>query len=107
MLYAPTKFYEENPKAYAAVLKALQSAIDFINADKKAAAEVFLKSDEGKGWKLEGLMEIMNDPDVRFTTSPENVMKYANFMADVGSIKNRPKAWHDMFFPDIHGVPGN
>src|SRR6266550_1983007 len=51
MLYAPTKFYEENPKAYAAVLKALQSAIDFINADKKAAAEVFLKSDEGKGWK--------------------------------------------------------
>ena len=107
MLYAPTKFYEENPKAYAAVLKALQSAIDFINADKKAAAEVFLKSDEGKGWKLEGLMEIMNDPDVRFTTSPENVMKYANFMADVGSIKQRPAKWQDMFFRDIHGVKGN
>ena len=48
MLYAPTKFYEENPKAYAAVLKALQAAIAFINADKKAAAEVFLNSDEGR-----------------------------------------------------------
>ena len=107
MLYAPSKFYEENPKAYAAVLKALQAAIDFINADKKAAGERVSASDEGKGWKLEDIMEILNDPDIRFTTSPESVMTYANFMADVGSIKNRPKAWQDMFFPDIHGVPGN
>ena len=107
MLYAPTKFYEENPKAYAAVLKALQAAIDFINADKKAAAEVFLKSDEGRGWKLDDLMEILNDPDVRFTTSPESVMKYANFMADVGAIRQRPAKWQDMFFPDIHGVKGD
>jgi NitT/TauT family transport system substrate-binding protein len=107
MLYAPTKFYEENPKTFAAVLKALQAAIDFINADKKAAAEVFLKSDEGRGWKLDDLMEILNDPDVRFTTSPESVMTYANFMADVGSIKQRPVKWQDMFFPDIHGVNGN
>jgi NitT/TauT family transport system substrate-binding protein len=107
MLYAPTRFYEENPKAYAAVLKALQAAIDFINADKKAAAEVFLKSDEGRGWKLDDLMEILNDPDVRFTTSPESVMTYANFMADVGSIKQRPAKWQDMFFPGLHGVKGD
>ena len=107
MLYAPTKFYDENPKSYAAVLKALQAAIAFINADKKAAADVFLASEEGKGWKLDDIMEILNDPDVRFTTSPESVMKYAAFMADVGSIKVKPNSWQDMFFPDIHGVPGN
>ena len=38
------KFYDENPKAYAAVLKALQAAIDFINADKKAAARSVSRS---------------------------------------------------------------
>ena len=107
MLYAPAKFYEENPKTYAAVLKALETAITFINADKRAAAEVYLLSEEGKGWKMDDLMEVLHDPDIRFTTSPENLMTYANFMADVGSIKNRPKVWQDMFFPDIHGVPGN
>jgi NitT/TauT family transport system substrate-binding protein len=107
MLYAPTKFHDENPKAYAAVLAALKGAIDFINADKKAAAEVFLNSAEGRGWKLDDLMEILNDPDVRFTTSPESVMKYANFMADVGSIKQRAQRWQDMFFPAIHGVKGD
>jgi sulfonate transport system substrate-binding protein len=89
------------------VLKALEAAIAFINADKRAAAEVYLQSDEGKGWKMDDLMEVLNDPDIRFTTSPESLMTYANFMADVGSIKNRPKAWQDMFFPDIHTVPGN
>ena len=107
MLYAPAKFYDENPKTYAAVLKALQAAIAFINADKKAAADVFLASEEGKGWKLDDIMEILNDPDVRFTTSPESMMTYATFMADVGSIKVKPKSWQEMFFPDIHGIPGN
>jgi NitT/TauT family transport system substrate-binding protein len=107
MLYAPAKFVEENPKAYSAVLKALQAAIDFINADRKAAGELFLRSDEGKNWKLEDFMEILNDPDIRFTTSPENLMKYASFMADVGSIKERPAKWQDMFFPDIHGAKGD
>ena len=107
MLYSPAKFYDENPKAYAAVLRALQAAIAFINADRRAAAEVYLQSEEGKGWKIDDLMEVLNDPDIRFTTSPESLMTYANFMADVGSIKNRPKAWQDMFFPDIHAVPGN
>jgi NitT/TauT family transport system substrate-binding protein len=34
-------------------------------------------------------------------------MKYANFMAEVGSIKVRPNTWQEMFFPEIHGVPGN
>ena len=34
--------------------------------------------------KLEEVLEVLNDPDVRYTTSPENLMKYADFMADVG-----------------------
>jgi NitT/TauT family transport system substrate-binding protein len=107
MLYTTARFHDENPKAYAAVVQALQAAIDLINRDRKAAADLFLTSDEGKRWKADELMEILNDPDIRFTTAPENVMKYANFMADVGTIKQRPKDWQEMFFPLIHGAPGN
>jgi NitT/TauT family transport system substrate-binding protein len=107
MLYAPTKFHDENPKAYAAVLAALKDAIDFINKDKGAAADVFLASEEGRGWKRTDILEILNDPDVRFTTAPESLMTYANFMADVGSIKQRPAKWQDMFFPEAHDLKGN
>jgi NitT/TauT family transport system substrate-binding protein len=52
-------------------------------------------------------VEVLNDPHVKFTTTPENVTKYANFMHDVGSIKNRPSSWKDLFFPEIHGAPGS
>ena len=107
MVYTTAKFHDANPKAYAAVLSTLKDVIAFINADKRAAAQIFLESSDAKGWKLEEILEILNDPDVRFTTSPENVMKYANFMADVGTIKTRPKTWQDMFFPEIHGIPGS
>jgi len=105
LLYTTSKFHEANPKAYAAFLKAHQEATAFINADKRAAAQVFLDM-EGQGMKLDEVLEVLNDPDIRYTTSPENIMKYAEFMAGVGSIKLRPAAWQDMFFPAIHAVPG-
>ena len=107
MLYAASRFHDDNPKVYAAVLKALEASLTFINTDKRAAAEIFMDSSDAKGWKIEEIMEILNDPDVRFTPSPENVLKYANFMNDVGTLKVRPKTWQDMFFPDIHGMPGS
>jgi len=34
-------------------------------------------------------------------------MKYADFMHSIGSIKNRPASWRDLFFPEIHAAPGS
>jgi NitT/TauT family transport system substrate-binding protein len=107
MVYTTTKFHDNNPKVYGAILKALEKAIALINTDKQAAADIFLATSEGKIWKRDEVVALLGEPDIRYTTSPENVMKYANFMADVGSIKTRPKAWQEMFFPEIHGVTGN
>ena len=55
----------------------------------------------------QAVLEVLNDPDVRYTTSPESLMKYADFMATVGSIKTRPQRWQDLFFPAIHALPGS
>jgi len=107
MLYTTSKFHDDNPKTYGAILKALEKAIAFINTDRHGAARIFHESSDGKGWTFNEIVDVLGDPDIRFTTSPENLMKYANFMADVGSIKTRPKAWQDMFFPEIHGVSGH
>jgi hypothetical protein len=35
------------------------------------------------------------------------VIKYATFMADIGTVRQRPGSWRDMFFPEVHGVAGN
>ncbi len=107
MLYATSRFHDDNPKVFGAVLAALGEAIAFINAERKAAAEIFLDSSDGKGWTLAEILDLLADPDVRFTTSPESLVKYATFMADIGTIKQRPESWRDMFFPEAHGAGGN
>ncbi len=108
MVSTTAKFREQNPKVFAAVLKALEEANRRIVADKKTAAEILLASTGGeKGFSVGEIVEVLNDPHVKFTTTPENVMKYATFMHDIGSIKNQPGTWKDLFFPEIQGAPGS
>jgi NitT/TauT family transport system substrate-binding protein len=49
---------------------------------------------------------VIEDPAVKFTTTPENVMKYAAFMHSIGTLEHLPASWQELFFADIHGVPG-
>jgi len=106
MISTTSKFRQENPQVFAAVLKALEEANRMIVADKKMAADLLAKSESG-GLTPEEIIEVLNDPHVKFTTTPENVMKYAEFMNDGGSLKNRPASWKELFFPEIHGAPGS
>lgn len=107
MLVATKKFRDENPKAFKIVYDALRESQDFINNNKQKAAEILLESMGGRGWTVDELVEVLNDPDVRFDIKPENIMKYANFMHDVGSIKTRMTKWSDLFAPEIHGLHGS
>lgn len=106
MLYTTSKFHDANPKVYATFLAAFTEAMRLINADKKAAAETFIAM-EGQGMKLDDVLEVLQDKDVRYTTSPEALMKYADFMHGVGTLKAKPAGWKELFFPEIHGVGGN
>jgi len=107
MLSTTTAFREKNPKVYSAVLKALDDAIDVITEDKQDAAETLLASTAEGGFSLDEIVSLLNDSSVKFTTTPENVMKYADFMHSVGSIKNRPASWKDFFFPEVQDAPGS
>jgi len=50
---------------------------------------------------------VLNDPSVKFTTAPQNIMKYAVFMQEIGSISKRPGSWKDLFFQEIQDGPGS
>lgn len=100
-----TKFQQENPKVFAAVRKALKRSQEMIGEDRNAAAAVLLKSMGGRGWEVSELVAILNDPKTKYTTRPENVLKYANFMHEIGSLKNKPSGIGDLFFegPEVAG----
>jgi NitT/TauT family transport system substrate-binding protein len=107
MLSTTTAFRETNPKATQAVLAALEEANGMIRADKKMAAMVLLSSTSESGFSLQDLQEVIEDPAVKFTTTPENVMKYAAFMHSIGTLEHLPASWQELFFADIHGAPGS
>jgi len=107
MLSTTTAFRQKSPKVYASVLKALDEAIDIILTDKEDAADILIASAGEGGFSRDELVALMNDPSVKFTTTPENVMKYADFMHSIGSIKKRPGSWKDLFFPEAQDSPGS
>lgn len=107
MISTTTKFHTENPKAYAAFVAALKQSFDMIRADKKGAAQVLLDSMGGKGWTVDELAAMLNEPSTKYTTRPENVMTYATFMHEIGSLKNRPASIKDLFFSEADIGGGN
>jgi NitT/TauT family transport system substrate-binding protein len=107
MLSTTARFRDANPAAYAAVLAALEEANEIIRSDPRSAAEILFAAESAAGFSVDELVEVLGDPDIRFTTTPENTVKYAEFMLEIGSIENRPGSWRDLFFPEIHGAPGS
>ena len=106
LLWTTKKFRDENPKTYAAFLAALKEAMQKINADKKQYAKVFVDFNKSK-LAPAFIEEMMNNPDIRFTIAPESTMRFADFLHKVGSIKEKPATWKDMFFPEVHDQQGS
>jgi len=104
--WATSKFRDDNPKLYGAFVAALDEATAIINRDKRAAAEMYLRISKDKT-SLDSILGMLNDPEIVFTTRPQNVMKYVDFMLKTTAIKAKPDSWKDMFFPNIHGVAGS
>lgn len=105
MMSTTTKFRNDNPKLYGAVLKALERAQQMIAEDPKSAAHVLLESMGGKGWSVEELTAILMNSTTRYGAAPEHVIRYANFMHETGLLKNNPTGIKDLFFdsPEIAG----
>jgi NitT/TauT family transport system substrate-binding protein len=107
MLSTTAKFRDGNPEVYRAVLAALEEANELIRSDSQAAAEILFAAEATAGFSVDELVEVLRDPAIEFTTTPENTRKYATFMHEIGSIEHLPESWRDLFFPEVHGSPGS
>jgi len=106
VVWTSSKFRAENPRIYDAFVKALDEAMGQINADRRAAAESYLRISKDKE-TVQDDVTMLNDPAIVFTTTPLNVMKYVDFMLKTGSVKVKPDSWKDLFFPNVHALPGS
>jgi NitT/TauT family transport system substrate-binding protein len=107
VLMTTKKFYEANPKVSAAVVAALEESNAFIKANPRKAAEIYLAMTKEKRSTLDEIEKMVTDPDVDYTTTPINVMKFIEFMNLAGTVKKKPASWKDLFFPAAHGMNGS
>jgi len=106
MTYTSRRFFEANPKLCEAFIAAMNEANALIARDKKKAAGIYLAVSKQKSSPDE-IVKILNDPNSKFSTIPDGTMKYAEFMARVGTIKAKPASWKELFFPPIHATSGS
>ena len=104
--WTTAKFRDSNPMLYKALIAALKEATDIINKDKAAAGQLWIEDSKSK-LTPEMVGKIVAGPQVRWTLTPEHTMKFADFMAEVGTLKNKATSWKDYFFPEIYDLNGS
>lgn len=104
--WASKRFHDANPKVFLAIVNAMKEASDFIETHKREAAEYYAADTRAKV-DLEEVVGIVSSPRVSYSVTPLAAMQWADFMYRVGSIKVAAKSWQDLFFAEIHDLPGN
>jgi NitT/TauT family transport system substrate-binding protein len=101
------KFHNDNPKLYAAIAAAYEEALAFIDANKRAAAEIYVKYEPQKRG-VDWIQKILEDEnEIKFTSTPMATQVYADFMVRLGTMKNRPDSWKDVYWDNVAGKDGN
>src|SRR5512135_1878426 len=105
-IWCSAKFRDGNPKMYQAFIAALKEATEILNKDKQKGANYWIEDSKSK-LSPEMVGKIVSGPQVHWTMVPENTIKYADFMASVGRLKEKPASWKDYFFPEAYGMNGS
>jgi len=106
LVWTSKRFHDANPKTYAAFLAALEQAMALIKSDPHRVAAIYVEEEKSK-LAPDFIEKMIRDPENVFTTTPQNVLKYAAFMKTTGAMDAAPTDWKELFFPDIHAVPGS
>ena len=99
-------FHDGNPKVVKAIIAALKEATQWINADKKAAAEAYLRVTKDKT-SVEEVTAMLSDPDITITIKPHGAQQISDFLFKVGRAKAKPDRWQDYYYGDIDALTDN
>jgi len=106
-MYNTEKWKTENPKLYECTWKSFRTALEWINADKKRAAELFHTFTKSKLDKAEVIEMVAAPGEIDYVVTPERTMEFAKFLKSVGSIQNMPESWKDYYWENNHDLNGS
>jgi NitT/TauT family transport system substrate-binding protein len=106
VVWATTKFHDENPKLIRAFIDALSEAERILREEPARAAAIYVKLDKSK-MDVAEVERIIHLPENEWTIVPKNIIAYADFMHRVGALSVKPATWKDLFFPEMADLPGS
>ena len=106
VIFAPKRFVDANPATMTAFLAAIDEANALIADDPAAAAQSYIRLASAKMTEAD-VLQMVRDPDTKFSATPNGVTRYADFMHQVGSVKVKPERWSDLFMPALASRPGS
>ncbi len=107
LMYTSARFHDPNPKLYAAVVAAFEEAIEFIKQDPHAAAEIYVNHEPQKR-EVAWVEKIIRDPTkITYSGTPRGIKDHADFMAAIGTLKNKADSWKDLFWDNMRDHDGD
>ena len=107
LAYTAERWRNENPKLYSATVAALTEAMELIKQDRKGAAELYVRA-EKSAIGADEILKILNDENmIVFSPTPTKIGFFADFMMRTGLLKHKVTSWKDVFFENVHSLPGS
>jgi NitT/TauT family transport system substrate-binding protein len=106
VVWTTTRYHDQNPLVIKAFIAALDDAMASIKSDPAEAAAIWVADEHAKTPQDE-IVRMIRLPENEWTTTPKKIMAYADFMARTGLVAGKPASWRDVFFPEIHDLPGS
>ena len=105
-VWAMGRYRTANPQIMAAFIAALDRAMGMIKDDPEGMTDLWIEDQRSRLPKAE-VLKIIRDPENQWTTTPQKIMAYAEFMHRNGGIRAMPGTWQDVYVEDIAGLSGS
>jgi NitT/TauT family transport system substrate-binding protein len=106
VVWATTRFHDQNRKVIEAFIGALDEAVKSIAADPAAAAALWVKAENSK-LSAAAIEKMIRLPENEWTLLPKKVTADADYMGRAGLIPAKPASWQEVFFEEVHKLPGS
>ena len=91
-------FFPARASIMAATVAAFEEAFDIIKRDPHLATQIYIAREPQKrdaAW-IEAM--ITNPKQITFSSTPRGTKDHADFMHAIGTLKNQPESWKDLFW---------
>lgn len=105
--FCTTQFADANPKAIQAIYAATLEAQAFIREHTADAVKMYKEVTHDTTSDADLLSYLKEPMMMEFNPQPQGVMKFAQHLYKIGTLKTEPKSWKDYYLPIAHNLPGN